>query len=837
MRSLSLSANSTEVSRSLPSGTVTFLFTDIEGSTKLLHELGQNAYAEVLAKHRSVLRGAFAAHGGVEVDTQGDAFFVAFPTAPGAMEAAREAQEVLAQGPIRVRMGIHTGTPLVTDEGYVGPDVHRAARIAAAGHGGQVLVSASTAALVGTEDLRDLGEHRLKDLSAPQRIYQFGENEFPPLKSLYQTNLPIPTTPFLGRERELAEVLDFLSKPEIRLLTLTGPGGTGKTRLAAQAAGFSSDHYRDGVWWVPLAPLRDPQLVLETAGQVVGAKGDLATHLGDASMLLLFDNFEQVVAAASDVAGLLTSCPNVDLLVTSREPLHVTGEHEYPVPPLAQDDAAALFVTRATAVRPDFEPDDAVAEICGRLDNLPLAIELAAARVKAFEPRQILHRLEQRLPLLTGGARDLPERQRTLRATIEWSHDLLSPDERRLFARLGVFRGGCTLEAAEEVVDAEWDMVQSLVDKSLVRRRDDRYWMLETIREFATERLEASDEQDAIRQRHIQYFGRLAGQAHVDLWAGRSLGPWLDRLERDHDNLRAALDRLEASGEHQQVLEIAATLRSFWYLRGHLVEGRRRIESALEADPAPTLSRAKALNALAALSMDSGDPSVMKQAAEAALTLFRRHGEAMWTANSLHLLALASVDLGDPGDARTFLEEADGILRDLDESYQRLMVKHVLAFTTRELGDVGRSRELHEEELREATEVGNDRVRARALAQLGVIAVDEGRIADAFPLLEEAYRIDRELGERVETAIDIARLARAVAHSGRFETAARVLSAAEAYRREIGAIFRPWARTMNEETLEMIRAQLDEASFDAGWEAGASLGPDEAVALALEEPA
>jgi predicted ATPase len=480
--------------RELPSGTVTFLFTDVEGSTKLLHELGAEGYSEALAEHRRILREAFSVHGGVEVDTQGDAFFVAFATAPTALKAAAEARTRLTGGPIRVRMGIHTGTPHVAEEGYVGVDVHRAARIAAAGHGGQVLVSASTAALLDADGLRDLGEHRLKDLSAPERIYQLGADDFPPLKSLHQTNLPIPTTPFLGRERELGEVLGLLSQEAVRLLTLTGAGGSGKTRLGLQAVAALAERYPQGVWWVPLATLRDPALVLASAGQALGAKNGLAEHIGDKTLLLLFDNFEHLVEAAPELAGLLASCPNLDLLVTSREPLRVSGEQEYAVAPLVHEEGVRFFLARARAVRPEFGADEAVSEICRRLDDLPLALELAAARVKALSSAQILERLEQRLPLLTGGARDLPERQRTLRATIEWSYELLSPEEQRLFALLAVFRGGCTLEAAEDVAGADLDTLQSLVDKSLLRHSEERYWMLETIREYAAERLEASAE-------------------------------------------------------------------------------------------------------------------------------------------------------------------------------------------------------------------------------------------------------------------------------------------------------------------------------------------------------
>jgi class 3 adenylate cyclase len=344
----------------LPTGTVTFLFTDAEASTRLLHELGTEAYAKALAGHRRVIRRGVASHGGVEVDTQGDAFFAAFPTAPGALAAATAVRDALADGPIRVRMGLHAGTPLVTEEGYVGADVHRAARIAAAGHGGQILVSASTAALVHDVDLADLGPHRLKDLSAPERIYQVGDEKFPPLKSLHQTNLPIPATSFLGREKELAEVMQLLTREDVRLLTLTGAGGTVKTRLALQAAALASEQYRDGVWWVPLAPLRDAQLVVSTTAQLLGAEGGVADHIGDKWMLLLLDNFEQVVDAATDVAQLLASCPNLNVLATSRERMRVAGEQEYRVTPLVHEEGVGLFLARAHAVVPDLEANESI---------------------------------------------------------------------------------------------------------------------------------------------------------------------------------------------------------------------------------------------------------------------------------------------------------------------------------------------------------------------------------------------------------------------------------------------------------------------------------------------
>src|SRR6266536_5057065 len=491
--------------RELPRGTVTFLFTDIEGSTRLLRELGAEDYANSLAEHRRVLREAFEHHAGVEVDTQGDAFFVAFSTAPGALDAARAAQAELE---LPVRMGLHTGTPLLTEEGYVGADVHRAARIAAAGHGGQVLVSASTASLLEPSNtvLLDLGEHRLKDLSAPERIYQLGGGEFSPLKSLYRTNLPIPATPFLGREQELRDVLGLLSEEDVRLLTLTGPGGMGKTRLGLQVAAEAAERFPEGVFWVPLAPLRDPELVLEAAGQALGVSDGFADHVADKSVLLLLDNFEHVVEAAGALSEVLSACPNLQLIVTSRELLQVPGEQVYPVPPLEHEDGEALFLARARAARPDFEAGEAVSELCDRLENLPLALELAAARVRVLSPEQLLERLAGRLDLLKAG-RGVDPRQQTLRATIEWSFDLLDEDEQRLFVRLAVFRGGCALEAAEEICDADLDTLLSLVDKSVVRVRDgDRFSMLETVREFAEERLEQSGEADELRLRHAERF-------------------------------------------------------------------------------------------------------------------------------------------------------------------------------------------------------------------------------------------------------------------------------------------------------------------------------------------
>ena len=483
----------------LPAGTVTFLFTDVEGSTRLLDDLGSEDYAAALAEHRRIVREVSAREGGVEVDTQGDAFFVAFPTAPGAIAAARAVVDGLGSGPVRVRIGVHTGTPLLTDEGYVGPDVHRAARIAASGHGGQVLVSSATRALLDGDSLRDLGEHRFKDLAAAERVYQLGDREFQPLRSLYRTNLPVPATPFLGRERELGDVVELLVRDDVRLLTMTGPGGTGKTRLALQAAAEASGEFPDGVWWVGLAPLRDARLLVTSLAQVLmveeRADSDLAelvvAHLASKRALVLVDNVEHLLPEVATEIARLRDAASPTILVTSRERLQLQGEHVYPVPTLADDDGIELFLVRARALASRVEPSDAIGELCSRLDNLPLALELAAARTVVFPPEQLLARLSERLDLLKAG-RDADPRQQTLRATIEWSYDLLEPAEQRVFRGLSVFAGGCTYDAAEFVCGADPDVIQALLDKSLLRRSEGerpRYLMLETIRELALERL------------------------------------------------------------------------------------------------------------------------------------------------------------------------------------------------------------------------------------------------------------------------------------------------------------------------------------------------------------
>ena len=810
-------------SRALPSGTVTFLFTDIEGSTKLLHELGAEAYSDAVAEHRRILRAAFARHGGVEVDTQGDAFFVAFPSAPGALKAAQEALDGLAAGRIQVRIGIHTGTPHLSDEGYIGADVHKGARIAAAGHGGQVLLSKETKELVENE-VSDLGEHRLKDFAEPVWIFQLGAQRFPPIRTISNTNLPRPVSSFVGREREVAEIGSLL-RNGARLVTLTGPGGSGKTRLSIEAATQLVPEFKSGVFWVALAALQDAALVADSITQTLGAKDGLVEHIGEREMLLLLDNLEQVIEAAPELAALVEACPNLRVMVTSRELLRVRGEVEYPVPPLGDAEAVELFCARSR-----LDPDETIAELCRRLDDLPLAVELAAARTSVLTPAQILERLSQRLDLLRGG-RDADARQQTLRSTIEWSHDLLDEAEKRLFARLAVFAGGCTLDAAASVADAEIDLLESLIDKSLLRHTGDRFWMLETIREFAFERLEASGEVGALRRRHAEHFLAFAEEAEPSLMDGDEVTA--DRLEREIDNFRAALDHLESAGETQLGLRLAGTLAEWWDQRGHDLEGVRRLESLLRADDKPTAARAKALNGALVLGNVVADLTPGMRWGEEALAIHRRLGDRRGEAISLWGMGYLLIERGDLTQAEQFLAESVQIFREVGPpGYLRWAIR-TLAFAYDRLGDIERSTQLHEENLARAREANDRGLEATMLGTLAQFALDDGRSAEATSLVRESLMVSRGIGNPALKAQDLSRAAQILAASGRAVPAAQVLGHAEREIDDIGGRA-PWVERMNEATLGNIRRQLDGPSFDDAWGRGRGLTSDQAFALALE---
>lgn len=716
--------------RSLPTGTVTFLFTDIEGSTRLLQQLGET-YPSVLEAHHRLLRAAVEAEDGVVVGTEGDAVFAAFASPVRGLAAAAAGQTALADaswpagGQVRVRMGLHTGEGVLAGDTYVGLDVHRAARIAAAAHGGQILLSDSVRVLVepavptGVE-LVDLGQHRLKDLARPEHLHQATvaalPADFPPLRTLEATpnNLPTQLTSFVGREREVAEAVRLLAGS--RLLTLTGPGGTGKTRLGLQLAAEVAADYPDGAFFVPLAPIDDPELVPRAVLTALGVLDTglrppaerLADHLRERRLLLLLDNFEQVVAAAPLVADLLRAAPGLRVVVTSRAVLHLSGEQEFPVPPLglpdpaelpqaaalSQYEAVALFIERAVAVKPDFQVTNAnapaVAELCARLDGLPLAIELAAARVKLLPPQAMLARLGSRLDLLASGSRDLPARQQTLRGAIAWSHDLLDEPSRRLFARFAIFVDGATLEWAERVCgDAGGDEagagssgtasldvldgLSALVDQSLVRQDEadgePRFWMLATIREFALERLVGSGEADAVAERHAAACLDL-GEAAAPELTGPRQKVWLDRLDQENGNLRAALGWVADHDRAETGLRLGAALWRFWQMRGLLAEGAERLERLLALPHAADhpAARAAALQAAGGLAYWRGEMPKAAEYYEQCLQLRRELGDRPAIANALYDVSFPYVvGAWDIPRAVPLIEESLALYRELGD--------------------------------------------------------------------------------------------------------------------------------------------------------------------------
>jgi predicted ATPase len=809
----------------LPRGTVTFLFTDVEGSTRLLDELGPERYAEALAEHRRALRASFAANGGVEVDTQGDAFFVAFSEAPAALAAAADAQATLAQGPIRVRMGLHTGTPLVTPEGYVGADVHKAARIAAVGHGGQVLVSETTRVLV-SDELRSLGAHRLKDLAGPEPIWQLGDGEFPPLRSLNWTNLPIQPTPFLGRERELAEVLALMRRPDVRLLTLTGAGGSGKTRLALQSAAEAVEEYANGVFWVPLQAAREPELVVPTIAQIVGARDELDRHVADKTMLLLLDNFEQVADAASDLAELLAECPNLRLLVTSREPLRVAAEQEYAVEPFVDEEAAGFFAARARAINPSFSGNWAVADICRRLDNLPLALELAAARTKVLSVEQLAARLDRRLPLLTGRRRDVPARQRTLRATIEWSYDLLEPQERDDFEKLAVFSGGWTLEAAERVARVTLEGLERLADRSLIRRADDRFAMLETIREFARELFERRVDAGELARTHAEYYLELGTRADEGSAAAEARALREDAA-REVDNARAAALWALARSEFVFLMQLSQAWGMFRLqpteMLDWLEQALRRGASVDDSTRAWALLRAGSICYL--LGRYDQSFSLRKQG----LALFRQIGDAYGE-------TLALRHLGNVESARTNIHSArsyyDQALERAEASGHRRAYYMALGDRgefERDHGDRAWAAELLGRAVELAKSDGNIAGAAQALHGLGEVALAAGDLDGAARRYVEALELARSCGDDLTAEYCLAGLAAVAAGNDHVERAGRLWGAMQALEESLGLAVLDYERRRYDAAVE----QIEGAEFHAAVRAGREMTLEEAVHLAL----
>jgi predicted ATPase/class 3 adenylate cyclase len=813
----------------LPTGTVTLLFTDIEGSTKLLHELGER-YADVLAEHRRVLREAFRRHGGVEVDTQGDAFFYAFEKAADAVAAADEAQRGLSAGPVAVRIGVHTGEPLVTEEGYVGIDVHRAARIMSACHGGQVVVSERTRGALANGDsnsllLADLGLHRLKDLGQPEKLYQLGDGEFPPLKTLDATNLPVASSPLLGRERELDELLDLLQEGT-RVLTVTGPGGTGKTRLALQVAAELVGSYADGVFWVPLGGLSDPELVLPTIAQTIGAGDDLQEHLRGRELLLLLDNLEHLPAAAPAVGELSSSAERLRVLVTSRAPLHLRGEREYVLEPLPPGDAVTLFCERARAVGRELAPDGTIDAICRRLDGLPLAIELAAARAKLLRPEALLERLDKALPLLTGGARDAPERQQTLRATIQWSHDLLSPEQQKLFRRLAVFAGGFGLDAAEEIAQADLDGLAALVDLSLLKPvGEERFLMLETVREYAAERLEESRPDD-VHERHAIHYLALAEFAEAE-FNGPEQAVWFERLERDRGNLRAALDWAKAAGAVETELRLATALREFWNARGPIAEALTRLEGAVHrAGDALPDRRLEALRAATLSALRVGDHDAADRLAHEFRELSRALGDREGEVSALIKLGAVAAGSGRFEQGRSLMEQAVDVAR---ESGDARTLGHALlncgAFALAE-GDAERAAHLCELSLAEGGAELDARGRSVALLNLAFARLQLGEAGRAEESAREALEVALVGGDRSSVADALGVLAAATAAEDAAR-AARLLGAAAALTEEIGG-------ELDDELVSAVRAAAgDDDTYELAYAEGRAFSLDDAVELAV----
>jgi predicted ATPase len=801
----------------LPTGRVTLVFTDIEGSTRLLHTLGSE-YVEALTEHRGVVRETFHAHGGVEVDTQGDAFFFAFPAATQAVDAARKAQARLDAGPLRVRMGMHTGEPSRTSEGYVGLDVHLAARIAATGHGGQIVLSHTTCTeLDGTVPVLDLGEHRVKDFDAPVLLFQVGTAAFPPLKTISNTNLPRPASSFVGRQREVEEIVELVRSGS-RIVTLTGTGGAGKTRLAIESAAALVPEFGAGVFWVSLAPVRDSGLVLDTIAHTLGARDDLARHIGDRKLLLLLDDVEGVVAAAPELSRLAESCPHLHLLVTSRELLRLRGEAEYPVLPLGDDDAAELFANRSR-----FEPDATVVELCRALDNLPLAVELAAARVSVLSPAQILERLSQRLDLFRG-ARDAEPRQQTLRATIDWSHDLLTDRERRLFAHLAVFDGGCTLPAAEEIAAADLDTLEALVHKSLLRHTGERFWMLETIRSYALEQLDLSEDAPVVRRRHAEYFHAFVQRAVPEL-DGAKQGMWLEALEDDYANIRLVF------GFPDLELSLAAALRNFWTKRGYLNEGRRRLGDVLSRAAKTASDTPKALFAAALLAVLQGDWEEARRLAGSSRELALEHADEQTAVEALLVLGRANMALGDESRAVALLEEAataaGGNNRPVIAGFARLN----LAYLALSRGDLVDARRDFESARDQFSLLADGHGHARSLAGLASVALHEERLDDAFALLGESFDVSVPTGDKddIAWALELSGVAWASRDPVRAMT---LFGAAEALRESLGATLQSVELAQHEQALSSVRGIVDATLVEGTWNAGRALPLDEAVQIA-----
>jgi len=929
----------------LPNGTVTFLFTDIEGSTKLSQEF-PDEISVLFAKHNEILSQSIKNHNGFLFQIIGDAFCAAFHNGTDALYAALEAQRLLLNenwtpAPIKVRMGIHTGAAQLREEGakegsYSGyATMALTQRIMSAGHGGQILLSQNTydkadEALSPEVELRDLGERRFKNIMRPERIYQLTvpdlPSEFPPLNTLesFNHNLPEQLTSFIGRQKELDEVTKLIASH--RMVTLTGSGGAGKTRLSLQIGNACLGHFSKGVWIAELATISDPSLVSQTLLSIFNLRGDshrdpvdsLTKHLRSKELLLILDNCEHLIDTCAQVSGsLLQACPKLKILSTSREPLRIAGERTYRVPSLAipdtnqlpplenlmQFEAIHLFVERASTIKPDFEltKENAsfVAQICSRLDGIPLAIELAVARVKMLTPEQIAARLDDRFHLLTGGSRTALPRQQTLQAMIDWSYSLLTEQEKSLFRRLSVFIGGWTLEAAEAVCPDEepggilphdiLDLLTRLVDKSLIATDEvmgeTRYRRLETIRQYSREKFLETDEVESIRNWHLNYYVRFTESAEQGL-KSRDQFIWGNRMNVEQDNIRNALEWGLRTNPYS-ALRIVGASNLFWTAGGFSAEGFHWTQTALEKTANHPVSdnitieeilvaRAKALCGLTRLYLSLGDNTNAKRSAEESVVLYRQSQDQRGLAFALAILAYPLEFLGERAKAEEILQESIFIARAEGDVYVLCRALNILARVTIQLHhDLESSKRYVEEAYSLARENGLRYQEAQTLEILGHIATDTKDHIEARLYFEESARVYEEVGALFNVVLEKSNLAHlerrtgnytkalehyretilafrdigqtgAVAHQlecfgfiaiafNQNEQALQLFTAATTLREKAGTPMRPEEKIYFDEQIRKLHEKMESPTLEWIWTKGHALSMDMAINLAIED--